>query len=110
MRRLIVEISVRDFNQLDPEDSALLRDIKSIEVLHFLRSDEREIALIARVEFNKPDVRIEDAFPDGFAEAQILEQEKEGRIRTYFIKARPVQPVRGEPDPTANGRVSLPTV
>jgi len=108
MRRLIVEISGRAFNKLHPEIP--LQKIRSMEVLHFLKFDHQEVALIARVEFNKPDVRIEDAFPDGFAEAQILEQEKEGRICTYFIKARPVQPVRGEPDPTANGRVSLPTV
>ena len=107
MRRLIVEISGRAFNKLHPEIP--LQKIRSMEVLHFLKFDHQEVALIARVEFNKPDVRIEDAFPDGFAEAQILEQEKEGRICTYFIKARPVQPVRGEPDPTANGGyLSLP--
>ena len=93
MRRLIVEISVQDFNQLDPERSDLLRDIKSMEVLHFLRSDYQEVAVIARVEFNKPNVSIEDLFRNDLVEVevQLLEQEKErdeeNEICTYFIKA-----------------------
>jgi len=119
MRRLIVEISVRDFNQLNPEDPDLLRDIKSMEVLHFLRSDNQEIALIARVEFNKPDVSIENIFPDdlGEVEVQLLEREKEkekeqengNEIYTYFIKARPTQTIPDGLDLTAiRGYLSLP--
>jgi len=89
MRRLIVEISVRDFNQLDPEDPDLLQDVKSMEVLHFLRSDHQEVALIARVEFNKPDVSIEDVFPDDVVEVQILEHEKEeGGTKSTPISSR----------------------
>jgi len=92
MRRLIVEISVRDFNQLDPEDPDLLQDVKSMEVLHFLRSDHQEVALIARVEFNKPDVSIEDVFPDDVVEVQILEHEKEeGGTKSTPISSRPNQ-------------------
>ena len=113
MRRLIVEISARDFNQLDPEDPDLLQDVKSMEVLHFLRSDPKEVAMILRVEFNKPDVNIEDMFPDDLAEVQVLELEKEqekgNEIYTYFIKAKPTQAIREGLDLTAiRGYLSLP--
>jgi hypothetical protein len=114
-----MEISVRDFNQLNPEDPDLLRDIKSMEVLHFLRSDHQEIAVIARVEFNKPDVSIENIFPDelGEIEVQLLEQEKEkekeqangNEIYTYFIKVKPTQTIPDGLDLTAiRGYLSLP--
>jgi hypothetical protein len=117
MRRLIVEISVQDFNQLDPERSDLLRDIKSMEVLHFLRSDYQEVALIARVEFNKPDVSIEDLFRNDLVEVevQLLEQKKEkereeeNEICTYFIKAKPTQTIPNGLDLTAiRGYISPP--
>jgi predicted DNA binding protein len=109
MRRLIVEISVQDFNQLDPERSDLLRDIKSMEVLHFLRSDYQEVSVIARVEFNKPDVSIEHLFRNDRVEVevQLLEQEKEkeqgeeNEIYTYFIKAKPTQTIPNRLDFTA---------
>ena len=95
MRRLIVELSVQDFNKLVPDDP--IQDVKSMEVLHFLRFDHEEVALIARVEFNKPDVSIEDVFRNGLIEAQLLdrEKEKENGISTYFIKAKPPQATRG---------------
>jgi len=65
-----------------------------MEVLHFLRFDHEEVALIARVEFNKPNVSIEELFGDDLAEVQLLEQEKEGAC-IYFIKAKPPQATRG---------------
>jgi len=82
-----------------------------MEVLHFLRFDHEEVALIARVEFNKPDVSIEDIFRDGLIEAQLLEREKEKEngICTYFIKAKPPQAIRGGFDlKVIGGCVSLP--
>jgi predicted DNA binding protein len=117
MRRLIVEISVQDFNQLDPERSDLLRNIKSMEVLHFLRSDYQEVAVIARVEFNKPNVSIEDLFRNDLVEVEVQllerekekEQEEENEIYTYFIKAKPTQTTPNRLDPTAiRGYISPP--
>jgi hypothetical protein len=69
MRGLIVEISNHDLNKLVPEN---LQDVKSAEILHFLRFDHREVALIAKVEFNKPNVRIEDVLRDDLIAAQLL--------------------------------------
>jgi hypothetical protein len=100
MRRLIVEISGQDLNTLTPEN---LQDVKSAEILHFLRFDRQEVALIARVGFNKPNVRIEDVLRDDLIEAQLLEQEKESGICTYFVKAKLSQAIGGEPDLTAGG-------
>jgi predicted DNA binding protein len=94
MRRLIVEISDRDFSKLAPEDP--LEDVKPMEVLHFLRSDNQEVAMILRVEFNKPNVGIEDVFGHNVIEAQLLEQEKEKEngAYIYFVKVKPSQAIR----------------
>jgi len=103
MRRLIMEVSSKALSKLDP---APLEKIKSAEVLHFLRLDYREAAMILRVEFNEPNVSIEDVFPGDLTEVQLLEheKEKESEIYTYFIKV-----LRPGPDLTAVGvYVSLP--
>jgi len=66
---------------------------------------------ILRVEFNEPNVSIEDLFGDDLAEVKILQQEKEKEreIYTYFIKVKPAQAIRGGPDLTAGGGyLSLP--
>jgi len=101
MRRLIVEISSRAFSKFVPEKP--LQKVKSAEILHFLRFDHQEVALIARVEFNKPDVRIEDVLRDHLISAQLLEQEKETGICTYFIKAKLSHAINGAPDLTTAG-------
>ena len=107
MRRLIVEISDRDFSKLAPEDP--LEDVKSMEVLHFLRSDNQEVAMILRVEFNKPNVSIEGIFGHNVIEAQLLEQEKENGAYIYFVKVKPSQAIRKVLDLKAiGGYVSLP--
>jgi len=109
MRRLIVEISGKDFSKLDPESS--LQKIRSAEVLHFLKFDHQEVSMILRVEFKEPNVSIEEIFHDDLAEVQLLEQEKEKEreIYTYFIKVNPAQAIRGGPDLKAvGGYLSLP--
>jgi len=100
MRRLIIEISSKAFSKIDP---APLEKIRSAEVLHFLKLDQQEAAIILRVEFNEPNISIEDLFRDDLITAQLLEQEKEGRIYTYFIRAKSAQSVQGGPDLTASG-------
>ena len=68
--------------------------------------------MILRMEFNEPNVSIEDLFGDELIEAQLLDREKEkGReTYTYFIKAKSAQAIRGEPDLTAVGGVLLSAV
>ena len=103
MRRLILEISDRAFSKLDPKSS--LQKIRSAEVLHFLKFDQHEVAMILRVEFNEPNVSIEEILRDDLAEVKLLEQEKEKEkeIYTYFIKIKPVQAIRGAPNLEAVG-------
>ena len=103
MRGLILEISDRAFSKLDPKSS--LQKIGSAEVLHFLRFDQHEVAMILRVEFNEPNVSIEEILRDDLAEVKLLEQEKEKEkeIYTYFIKVKPAQAIRGGPDLEAVG-------
>jgi predicted DNA binding protein len=101
MRRLIVEISSRAFSKIDPENP--LQKIRSIEVLHFLKVDHQEVALIAKVEFNEPDVSIEDVLRADAVDVHLLEHEREKGIYTYFIRARPSQSVHGGTDLGAGG-------
>ena len=74
MRRLIVEISGRAFSKLFPERP--IQKIRPAEVLNLLKFDHKEVAMILRVEFNEPNVSIEDMFPDDLAEVQLLEHER----------------------------------
>jgi len=106
MRRLIVEIPSKAFSKIDP---APFEKIKSAEVLHFLKLDEQEAALILRVEYNESDVSIEDIFRDELIAAQLLEYEKEKGIYTYFIKTKPAQfTQRGTDFTIVGGYFSLP--
>jgi len=61
--------------------------------------------MILKVEFNEPNVSIEEILRDDLAEVKILEQEKEKEreIYTYFIKVKPAQAIRGGPDLEAVG-------
>jgi predicted DNA binding protein len=76
-----------------------------MEVLYFLRFDHQEVAMVLRVEFNKPNVSIEDVLRDHLIEAQLLEQEKEkeNETYTYFVKAKPSQAIHEGPDLTTDG-------
>ena len=109
MRRLIVEISGKDFSKLDPETP--LQKVRSMKILHFLRFDYHEVAMILRVEFNEPNVSTEDLFGDELIEVQLLDREKEkGReIYTYFIKVKPAEAIhRGADFKAVGGYFSLP--
>jgi len=109
MRRLIVEISGKDFSKLDPESS--LQKVRSVEVLHFLKFDQHEVAMILRVEFNEPNVNMEEILRHHLAEVKLLEQEKENEreICTYFVKTNPAQAIHDGPNfTTVGGYFSLP--
>jgi len=106
MRRLIVEISSKALGKVAPEWP--IQKIRSMEVLHFLRLDYREVAIIARVEFNEPSVSIEDVFPGKLTEIQVLEHE-EGHDKGHGIYTCFIKSLRPRPDLTAvGGFVSLP--
>ena len=83
----------------------MLRSIAFLET--FLKSDYREAAMILSVEYNEPNVNIEDLFRENLVEAKLLE--REGESYTYFVKVRPPEAIHGVPDPRAiGGYFSLP--
>ena len=105
MRRLMMEFSQREFNKIAPENPQ--RQVKSIEILHFLRFDRQEIAIILRAEFKKPNVRIEDVLREDLIEVRLLQQEGD-RISTYFIRAKPPQADGQSSFAAVDGYFSLP--
>ena len=109
MRRLVVEMSTKALSKLIPESS--FKKVKSGEVLHFLKFDYHEAAMILRVVYNEPNVNIEDLFGQYLIEAKLLQQEKEreGESYTYFVRVRTVEAIHRGPDLKAvGGYVSLP--
>jgi predicted DNA binding protein len=105
MRRLIVEMSNKALSKLVPNSP--FEKAKSGEVLNFLKFDSHEITMILKVEYNEPNVNIEDLFGDNLVKAKLLE--REGQSYTYFLKVRPVEAFHGAPDLKAiGGYFSLP--
>jgi len=83
MRRVILEIPLEEIEKIHAKD--LYRKIKSFEVLHLLRYDQKEFAAICRIEFANASTKIADLFPGEKIRTQLLEQEKENTF-TYFMK------------------------
>jgi len=84
MRRLILSLSLEDVGGIGPLVS---QNIESLEVLHFLRQDRKEIALICRVTLKNPTLKA-DPFQGGVDTAQLLEHTPNG-VCTYFLTTRP---------------------
>ena len=87
MRRLILE-----FNKDDSyEDSTpQLKKVKTLEQLQLLRQDQKEIAMICRVEFEGAVSNVEEyirLINDNAFEVKLLEQEKTGAY-IIFVKIR----------------------
>ncbi len=126
MRRLVLELSIKDqikklkdlenlkdVDKSEPEivnqeiksldiQSGLkllemLQKIKSFEILHVLRSDQDEFAVILKVEIKDASFNIEDLFGNkemahgAKVELHILEKETEGTC-IYFMRGKPPQP------------------
>jgi DNA-binding CsgD family transcriptional regulator len=91
MRRLVLEIPHLDLAK--SEGKALLKSVKSVEVLHFLRHDPKGFAAISKIELANDETRIEDALrairnAHGHgAEIQLLERRGE-RTYTCFMKGK----------------------
>ena len=90
MRRLILEISEKELAKLGI-GAAIFEQIKSLELLHFLKQDQTEFAAIWRVDFKDPKAKVKNTMMvDGFlTEAQVLDQEKDGAY-TVFLQGGPI--------------------
>lgn len=89
MRRLILEVSKRELVKAGIELPPV-KKIKSLELLYFLRQDDKELAAISRVEFKDPDEKIEEFIESGLlTDVQVIEKEKNG---TYILFTRSGSP------------------
>jgi hypothetical protein len=91
MRRLIIEVSEKELAKIEIKLPPFT-EIKSLELLYFLRQDQREFAAISEVEFKNPDYpasKVQELLAGGFlVEAQVLEKGKNGAY-TVFMRGGP---------------------
>jgi hypothetical protein len=89
MRQLILEVYERELVKAGIELPPV-KKIKSLELLYFLRQDDKELSAISRVEFKDPDEKIEEFIESGLlTDAQVIEKEKNG---TYILFTRSGSP------------------
>ncbi|MCW4009450.1 MAG: helix-turn-helix domain-containing protein [Candidatus Bathyarchaeota archaeon] len=88
MRRLNLEVSEKELSKVGVEIPPFHK-IKSLELLHFLRQDNKEIAAVWKIEFKDPATKIEELLVQDFLfEVQLLEKEKNG-VYTIFMRGGP---------------------
>jgi predicted DNA binding protein len=92
MRRLIMEIPETEFSKLEKvfdqqENNSPLRKIKSSEILHILRLNPDEFAVVVKTEFNGSFTPKEGMIKMRSMKIQVLEQDKNGAF-TYFISGK----------------------
>ena len=85
MRRLTIEMTLEKIDKF--QNNELIKKIKSLEILQFLKESPEEVAIICRVELADSTSRIEDFIDDDIVELQMLDREKGGAY-IYFIKSR----------------------
>ncbi len=89
MRRLILEVSEKELFKAGIELPPL-KEIKSLELLYFLRQDPQELAAISRVEFKDSNVKAEDLLKRGIlTDAQVIEREKNGAYILFVRSGSP---------------------
>lgn len=101
MRRLVIEVSQKEYAKFEAEEG--FEKVKTLEILHFLRYDQEEVAFICRIEFNDSSATIEEVFQEKDTKIQLLDQEKNG-AQIYFVKGKPPKNEQGHR--TLNGYVS----
>ena len=81
MRRLIIEVSEKELAKIEIK-LPNFKEIKSLELLYFLRQDQQEFAAISEIEFKDPSYpasKVEELLEGGLlVEAQVLEKSKNG--------------------------------
>src|SRR5271157_4461545 len=83
MRRLVLEFLNEDLQKFP--DAPPLMKVRSLEILHFIRQDQQELAGICRIELKNPRSSIEDFIGSNKAiEMRVLERENEGAHIVFF--------------------------
>ncbi|MDA4137393.1 MAG: helix-turn-helix domain-containing protein [Thaumarchaeota archaeon] len=100
MRRLTVELNLEELSKMD--NNPMIKKIKSLEILQFLKDGPEEFTVICRVEFEDAASRVEDFVDDDIIELQMLDQEKDGAY-TYLIRSKRATHPEAHFDPFASG-------
>lgn len=88
MRRLILEVSEKELNKVGIELPPF-RNVKSLELLYFLKQDQNEFAAISEVNFKDANTKIEELLSgDYLADIQVLERQRNGSY-IVFLKSGP---------------------
>jgi len=93
MRRLTLQFDVNELIEHgQPEllehrqEVRTMRELESFEILHILKQDQTEMAMIAKIRLRDKKLSIKDLFGDELQEYQLLEKDKSG-AETYFLKS-----------------------
>jgi hypothetical protein len=88
MRRLILEVTEKELLKIGLELPPF-KQVKTLELLYFLRQDHKEFAAISQVEFKDSTTRIDQLLEGGYlSEAQVLERQKNGAY-IIFLRSGP---------------------
>ncbi len=89
MRRLILEVSEKELPKIGV-DLPPFDKIESLELLHFLRHDQDELAAVWRLKLKDETVKVDDLLVGGFlVEVQVLAREKNGKY-IVFMRTGPI--------------------
>lgn len=86
MRRLILQFKLEDIAR-DEDAQSFVRNIEFFEILHVLKQDEHEMAMIARIRLKSKQSKVKQIFGHELLEAQLLERDKDG-TDTYYFRGR----------------------
>ena len=84
MRRLILEVSVSEFIRLSGDKS--IEEIKSLEVLNFIKQDLKEFVIVCSIEFRSRRTKLDDVFNEPESEVQVLDHK--GTKYTILFKSK----------------------
>jgi predicted DNA binding protein len=84
MRRLILEVSVSELVRFSGDKS--IEEIKSLEVLNFIKQDLKEFVIVCNIEFRSRRTRLDDVFNEPESEVQVLDHR--GKKYTILFKSK----------------------
>src|SRR5438309_4919673 len=107
MRRITVELTAADITKAFGKSHRFNDQVKSVEVLTFLKSTPQEVVEICRVQLKDPAGSIKDVFADPSEEVSVLRQEA---VDTYvcFYRKRPVRRLLSIISSVPGGYLSVP--
>jgi len=85
VQRLVLELDASQFAKVTGDRA--VEKIESLEVLHFVKQDLDEVALICDVKL-KGQAKLEDVFDEPGSELRVLNTDKDGK-HTVFMRSKP---------------------